>query len=50
MLVALGVTLALVGVVTSYVIMAAGLLLTVVATVRWVRQTREEMSELPLGH
>lgn len=45
-----GVTLALVGVVISFVVMAIGLLITVVGIVRWVRETREEIAELPLEH
>ncbi|MGE5636525.1 MAG: hypothetical protein ACM3UV_06250 [Nocardioidaceae bacterium] len=47
---AAGVTIALVGVVLSWVIVAAGLLITVLAIVRWVRSAREEMAELPLEH
>ena len=48
--VAFGVTLAVVGVVFSFFITAAGLLITVIAVVRWVRETREDISELPLEH
>jgi hypothetical protein len=48
--VAFGVTLALVGVVISYVVLAIGLIIIFVATVRWIRETREEMAELPLEH
>ena len=46
--VAFGITLALVGVVIGYVILAIGVVITVAAGIRWVRETREEMSELPL--
>ena len=49
-LTALGITLALVGVVVSTVIVAIGLIITLVSVVRWVRETREEMAELPLEH
>jgi hypothetical protein len=49
-LVALGLTLALVGVVLSWVICGIGVVIAVVAIVRWIRQTREEMAELPLEH
>jgi len=49
-LVAAGITLAVVGVVINLVIAAIGLLIALVAMVRWVRQTREEMAELPLEH
>ena len=48
--VAAGTTLALVGVVINFALAAIGVLITVVATVRWVRQTREEIAELPLEH
>lgn len=49
-IVAAGTTLAVVGVVINLAIAAIGVAITVVATVRWVRQTREEMAELPLEH
>jgi hypothetical protein len=39
-----------VGVVLSWVIVGIGLLITVISIVRWVRETRQEMSELPLEH
>lgn len=48
--VAAGITLALVGVVVNFAITAIGLLITVVAIVRWVRDVREDISELPLEH
>ncbi len=46
--VAFGVTLAVVGVVISYVVMALGLIITAAALARWISETREEMAELPL--
>ena len=49
-LVAFGFMLALVGVVVTPVIFVIGLLITIVAIVRWVLQVREEMAELPLEH
>ncbi len=49
-LVAAGTTIALIGVVINLVLFVIGLLITLVATVRWIRQTREEMAELPLEH
>ena len=48
--VALGVTLALVGVVIAWPVLVIGLIITVAAIVRWVRETREEIAELPLEH
>ncbi|MFN2616005.1 MAG: cytochrome c oxidase subunit 4 [Thermoleophilaceae bacterium] len=49
-LLALGVTITLVGIVLSWFIVGIGLLLVVVIATRWIRQTREEISELPLEH
>jgi hypothetical protein len=46
---ALGITIAVVGVIKSVVVVAIGLIIFLVALVRWIRQTRAEMSELPLG-
>lgn len=48
--VAFGITLAIVGVVISLFITVAGLIITVVGVVRWVRETRADMAELPLEH
>ncbi len=49
-LVAAGTAIALIGVVVNLVIFVIGFVITLVAIVRWVRQTREEMAELPLEH
>ena len=49
-LVALGTTIALVGVVLNWVVFAIGVAITVVAIVRWVVQVRQEMDDLPLEH
>ena len=49
-LVALGLTLALVGVVLTWALTGIGVVIFVVALARWIRQTREEMAELPLEH
>jgi hypothetical protein len=48
--VAFGVTIAVVGVVLTWVAVVIGLLIVAVALFRWIKQTRSEMSELPLGH
>ena len=47
---AFGVTLTVVGVVFTWVIVAIGLTISLIALFRWIRQTRAEMAELPLGH
>lgn len=47
-LVAFGLTLALIGVIISPIVLVIGFLLFLVAAVRWVREAREEMADLPL--
>jgi type IV secretory pathway TrbD component len=49
-LVALGTTIVLVGVVINWVVFAFGVAITLVATLRWVGQARAENAELPLEH
>jgi hypothetical protein len=49
-LTALGLTIAVVGVVLSWILCGIGVVIAVVSIVRWIRQTREEMAELPLEH
>jgi hypothetical protein len=49
-IVAFGVTLIVSGVVVLWVLSAIGVLITLFAVVRWARETREEMGELPLEH
>lgn len=49
-LVALGTAIALVGVVLSWAVFGIGMAIVLVATLRWVGQTRREMAELPLDH
>jgi hypothetical protein len=48
--VALGVTLAVVGVVVNLVLCGIGAVIAVYAIVRWIGQTRQEISDLPLEH
>jgi hypothetical protein len=47
---AAAIALTLLGLLLSWVIVAAGALITLVAIVRWVRSTREDLAELPLEH
>jgi hypothetical protein len=49
-LLAAGITLALVGVTLSIVLVVAGALLSLVVTIRWIQATRRDMAELPLDH
>jgi hypothetical protein len=48
LLTALGITLALVGVTTFIELTIVGGLLTVGCVVRWIKDTRQEIDELPL--
>jgi Flp pilus assembly protein TadB len=47
---AFGLTIAIVGVVLTWVVVAIGVIIFGVALIRWIRQTREELAQLPLGH
>jgi hypothetical protein len=47
-LTALGITLALVGVTTYIELTIVGGILTIVCAVRWIKETRQELDELPL--
>jgi hypothetical protein len=47
---AFGITVVVVGVVLTWVMVAIGLIITLIALTRWIRQAREEMAELPLEH
>jgi hypothetical protein len=47
---AFGLTIAVVGVVLSWVIVGIGLVIAVIAILRWIGETRRETAELPLEH
>jgi type IV secretory pathway TrbD component len=47
---AVGITIAVVGVVQSWFIVGIGLVITLIAVWRWIRETREDIAELPLEH
>lgn len=47
---AFGITIALVGVILTWVITGIGVAITVVVVVRWIRETRDDMQHLPLEH
>ena len=49
-LLAVGLTLALVGVTVSIIFTIAGGLITIPVLVRWIRSSRDDMAELPPGH
>ena len=47
---AFGIMLMVTGVVISIVFVALGAIIFLITLVKWIRQTREEMRELPLEH
>ena len=47
---AIGLSLAIVGITLSTIITAAGVILFLVTLVRWIRDARHEISELPAEH
>jgi hypothetical protein len=49
-LLTIGITIALVGVTLSIVLVVAGLILAVAVILRWIADTRRDISELPLDH
>jgi len=50
LLVAVGITVALIGVTTSIFLVIAGGLLTLAVTLRWIRDARDDIDQLPLDH
>jgi hypothetical protein len=47
---AFGITIAVTGVVFTWVMVLIGVLISLIALFRWIRLTRSDMSDLPLGH
>jgi len=47
---ALGITLAVVGLVISWLITVAGVVIVLLTTIRWIGDTRRDIGELPLEH
>jgi uncharacterized membrane protein YecN with MAPEG domain len=47
---AFGLMVAIIGVVFSWVVVVLGAIIVVISLLRWIRLTRSEMAELPLGH
>jgi hypothetical protein len=50
LLVAVGVTIALLGVTTSIVMVIVGIVLTAWVALRWIAGARRDINELPLDH
>jgi uncharacterized membrane protein len=49
-LVATGIAITLVGVVLSWILVVIGVIVFLIPAFRWIRETREDISELPLEH
>lgn len=49
-IVAAGIAVALVGIVLNWVVFGIGLTTAILAIARWIRDTRREIADLPLGH
>jgi hypothetical protein len=49
-LLAFGITVALVGVTTNVFLVIAGAILVVAVVIAWIRDTRRDIDELPLEH
>ena len=47
---AFGITIALVGVILSWVIVAIGAAIAIVVIAKWIRETRDDIAQLPLEH
>lgn len=47
---AFGLSIAIIGVVFTWVMVVIGALIFLISLFRWIGQTRREMAELPLGH
>jgi hypothetical protein len=47
---ALGLTITLVGILTGIVVVLIGAIISLITIVRWIRRARSEMAELPLDH
>ena len=47
---AFGIALALCGVLLGWVFVAIGAVIALIAIVRWIRETRTDIAELPLEH
>ncbi|HEU4657331.1 MAG TPA: hypothetical protein VFR97_07390 [Capillimicrobium sp.] len=50
LLLTVGVTMALLGVTTTWILTIAGGILTLAVIVRWIGDTRRDIEELPLEH
>ena len=47
---AAGITLGVIGITINFIISIVGIVIVLITMVRWIRETRRSMSELPLDH
>jgi hypothetical protein len=47
---AVGITLGVIGITINFLISIVGIIIVLFTLVRWLRETRQSMSELPLEH
>ena len=47
---AVGITLGVIGITINFIISIVGIVIFLITLVRWVRETRRSMAELPLEH
>jgi hypothetical protein len=50
LLLAFGITIAIVGITTFFVLVVAGVVISIATTAVWIRDTRREIDELPVDH
>lgn len=47
---AVGITLGVIGITINFIISIVGIIIFLITLVRWIRETRRDMAELPLDH
>jgi hypothetical protein len=50
LLLAFGITIAIVGITTFFVLVVAGVVISIATVAVWIRDTRREIDELPVDH
>jgi hypothetical protein len=50
LLLAFGITIAIVGITTFFVLVVAGVVITIATILVWIRDARREIDELPVDH
>ena len=50
MIMAAGIALGVIGITINFIISIVGIIIFLITLVRWIRETRRDISELPLDH